>query len=264
MLALGFVISNEYIRRNRTLYIVNASSKYATVKIPGVGEFTNLKGRDGVPIKEGRYQAVISGPVQQTVDFEISSGYWGRWFGDPVWVLNIGGESILELVHAHYRAEDPQPPDYTFLYGESFHRFPEVTHPFKELPKTISVDSGETRTLVNLEVFDGEPYTLFFYFNQQGRTEEAWRLAEWRLRLHPEDDAMLTHYISSVKKADQIERVEKLLRFGLTNRPVLVQWHRFYQNLHQNKERDAALAGPVAERDRMQAPGGFGIELGGL
>lgn len=52
VVALGLVISNEYIRRNRTLYIVNAPSKYATVKIPGVGEFTNLKGRDGVPIKE--------------------------------------------------------------------------------------------------------------------------------------------------------------------------------------------------------------------
>ncbi len=63
--ALGLVISNEYIRRHRTLHIVNASSKYATVKISGVGEFTNLKGRDGVTIKEGHYQRVFRKFLQQ-------------------------------------------------------------------------------------------------------------------------------------------------------------------------------------------------------
>ena len=242
MLALGLVISNEYIRRHRTLHIVNASTKYATVKISGLGEFTNLKGRDGVTIKEGHYQAVISGPVQQTVEFEISSGYWARWFDDPAWVLNIGGESILELVHAHYKVEDLEPPDYAFFYGESFHRFPEVTHPFKELPKTVSMKHGETRTLVNLDLFEGEPYELFYYFSQQNRMTEAWRLAEWRLRSHPDDDLMLAHYTTSAKKADQHERVENFLRAGLTNRPVHIQWHRFYQNLQKSKTRNALLA----------------------
>ena len=247
LVALGMVISNEFIRRHRTLHIVSNFSKYATVKISGGGEFNNIKGKDEMTLKEGRYHASISGPISQEVDFEISSGYWARWFRDPAWVLNLGGESILTLVHAHYSANDPQPPDYHFLYGETFISLPEVNHLFTELPKSVSVDRGETRTLVNLKLFEPGPYVLFYYFTRENRMADAFKLAEWRLRLHPEDDSMLAQYFSTAKKSDQIDRLEKFLRTGLTNRPVLIQWHRFYQNLHQNKRNDAALLAEYAD-----------------
>ena len=247
LFALGMVISNEYIRRHRTLHIVSNFNKYATLKIPGVGEFNNIKGKDELTLKEGRYRVIVSGPVSQEVDVEISSGYWARWFNDPAWVLNLGGESILTLVHAHYSANDPQPPDYHFLYGQSFISLPEVPYPFAELPKSISVDRGETRTVVNLKLFEGEPYVLFYYFARENRMTEAFKLAEWRLSLHPEDDSMLAQYFSAAKKSDQIDRVEKFLRTGLTNRPVLIQWHRVFQNLHQNKRNDAALVAEYAD-----------------
>ena len=90
----------------------------------------------------------------------------------------------------------------------------------------------------------------FLYFNHQKNFSEAMRLAEWRLTLQPDDEQMLGHYFLAAQGHQQAERAEKFLRAGLTNRPVLIQWHRLYQGLRHDSDRDAAL---VAEYDRQLA-----------
>jgi tetratricopeptide (TPR) repeat protein len=241
VIALGFVIANEYIRRHRTVYIVNAYQQAATVQIDG-GEPVKIHGLGEITLAEGRHRAIISGPLQQAVDFEIKEGYWRRWFSDPVWVLNLGGAAVLNLSHVTYARNDPPPPVTAFSFGENFQRFPDVTHPFQELPEKVQVKSGQTKTLTHLDVMRSEPIGLFYYYYQQKNLPEAWRLAEWSLKLHPEDEDLLALYAQLAAASGQTERVEKFLRPGLTNRPVWVQWHRYYQNLHRGQAHEAVMA----------------------
>jgi len=245
LVVLGFVVANEFIRRHRTVHVVSAYKQAAKLQIDG-GEPVTIHGLGEITLAEGRHRATISGPLSQVVDFEIAEGYWSRWFSDPAWVLNVGGAAIVTEERAHYAAHDAPPVDTAFYFGENFQRFAEVTHPFKELPEKISVSSGETKTLIGLDVFQREPYTLFYYFAKQRRLPEAMRLAEWRLRQHPEDEMMLTLFAGSATKADQVKQVGDFLRTGLTNRPVLIPWHRYYQSLHRDKAHAAELAAQYA------------------
>jgi len=251
LVALGFVIANEYIRRHRTVHIVNAYKQIATVQVDG-REPVKVHGLGEIVVAEGKHHAVISGPVQQEVDFEIKEGYWGRWGNDPAWVLNLGGAAILELTHVTYAKNDPPPPRYWFSFGENFRRFPEVSHAFEELPEKIQVKAGESKTLTHLEVMSGDPASLFYYYyTEQKNLPEALRLAEWRLRVQPEDDAILVLYAQTARAAKQSERLEKFLQAGLTNRPVRIPWHRYYQNLTRDQQGDALLAaGYRAELER--------------
>ena len=151
---LGFIISNEYIRHHRKLYLINAYGQPAAVEIPGVGTVGHFKGLQTLAIPEGHFQARIHGPVEETVEFDVRDGYFDRWFGQPLWLINVGGGALLELTTATY-SRDPQPPALAFYTGQSFERFATVTHPFTPLPESIQIQSGSSSTLVRLGVYQG-------------------------------------------------------------------------------------------------------------
>jgi tetratricopeptide (TPR) repeat protein len=241
LVVLGFVISNEFIRRNRALHIVNAYPAVATVQLSDRTEAIRVHGLAKLTLAEGTYHAIVSGPVQEEIEFSIRENYWSRWFGKPVWVLNLGGAAILQVTHATYAKNDPPPPTYFFSFGEKFRRFSNVTHAFEDLPEKIQVKSGQSESRTHLAVLSGEPTDLFYYYTEEKNIPAALRLAEWRLQLQPEDDTMLTLYVQAAHLDKQAERLENFLRGGLTNRPVRVPWHRLYQNLGRAEQRDAEL-----------------------
>lgn len=240
LVLLGFVVANEYIRRHRTLHVVNSYPQAAHVRVDG-GEPVTIHGLGEIPLAEGKHHASISGPLPQEVDFEVRDGYWNRWFSDAAWVLDLGGASILKLSQVTYASANPPPPQTTFLFGQTFYRFPDVAYPFTPLPETLEIKSGNTRLVTHLEVMSSEPTGLFYYYFQKKNPAEAWRLAEWRLRLHPEDEDLLALYAQTTAAAGKTEQAEKFLRPGLTNRPIWVQWHRYYQNLHRTQAHDDKL-----------------------
>lgn len=240
LVALGFVISNEFIRRHRKLYFVNGYPETAMVRING-GEALLVRQSAEMNLAEGSYVATITGPVQEEVPFTIKESYWSRWFSDPAWVVNVGGSAILEFSQVTYARNDPPPPDYSFHFGERFQRFADVSHPFEELPEKVSVKSGQSKTLTHLDVFTYEPLTLLAYFTEQKQLPRALEFAEWRLRLAPEDDAFLNSYLSTALQAKQQERLEKFLDSGLASRPVRIQWHRAYQGIARRDGREPAL-----------------------
>lgn len=233
LVAVGFAVANEYIRQHRTLHIVNGFSQPADVKIEGVGEFKRIRSAEAVPLAEGRYHATISGPVQHEVDFEVSADYWSRWLNDPAWVLNIGGEAVLLQRAVTYR-KDPPPATVTVHYGKEFQRFEGITHPFTELPESLRMKSHEERTLVDLQLFQGDASEIFNYLNEKRQPVNAMEFAEHRLRAHPEDDYLLRLYLAAATGQGQSNRASLFLHDGLAVRPVRIEWHRAYQSLHEN------------------------------
>src|SRR4029077_10103547 len=132
LVALGFAISNEYIRRHRTLHLVNAFRQPAIVTISGAGT-ERFSGMRTLTLGEGTYHAVIDGPIHEEFDFQIQAGYFSRWFSEPAWVLNVGGAAVLVEETAIY-SQAPPPPGITFHCGKSFDQFANVTHAFTPLP----------------------------------------------------------------------------------------------------------------------------------
>lgn len=247
VVAIGFIIANEYIRCHRTLHIISGFKTPAVVEVRGVGKVTVGGQPVELSVKEGRHHASITGPVNQEVDFEVRGDYWGRWTDDAAWVLNVGGSALLQTTTAVYAKNGP-PPRFEFHFGEPFFRLNRVTHPFRELPPSLQMKEGESRTLVELSRFPGEPVVICYHLIHEKNLPEAMRLAEWRLKLEPGDERMLGGYLVAARAHQQLPRAETFLGAGLTNRPVAIQWHRVYQGLRSDAARDLALA---AEYDRQ-------------
>ena len=229
ILCLG--ISNEYIRHHREIYIVNGYDTPADVKIAGLGDVRHLKGLTSLSLPEGHYHAVVSGPIKEEFDFDVRDTYFNRWFGHPLWLINVGGAALLDLEEAVY-SQNPQPPTDSIYFGQNFQEFPNVTHPFQALPQSVEVDSGSTKTLVQLSLFKGDATDVFAYYHKTKGANEALDFAERWLRVRPDDAMMLVTYQSVGVREKQAKRVVAFLRAGLTNRPLQIAWHRAYQNLH--------------------------------
>ena len=242
LLALvGLLAWNEYIRGHRTIYVVNALTQRAELDVRGVGGVRAGLGVSQITVPEGRHHLTVRGPVAEEFDLEVSSGYFERWFNDPVWVVNVGRAAIIVMTTAHY-SENPRPSHFDFFFGESHHYFPDVSHAFLSLPESMRMKSHEERTVTQLDVYPDPPAGLFQYLTQTGRMGDAWRLAEWHLRRHADDQNMLRLYVEAAGSNHRVEAAESFLRVGLTNRPVEIEWHRAYQSLLRQRTREARMA----------------------
>ncbi len=247
LVILGFAVSNEYIRHHRTLYLVNGYDVPATVQIKGINEARNFTGLRDLQVPEGHFHAVITGPVQQELDFDVQDTYFNRWGGDPLWVINVGGGALLIKTEATYKV-NPDPPSLSFFTGQTFQQFDTVTHPFKTLPRSVEVSDGGSRTLVELNIFHGEASGIAAYYRRNGNPGEALTFSESWLRAHPNDETLLDSYEETAAEQKQTQRMEAFLRSGLSNRPVQISWHRAYQNLHDHGSDYPAL---LASYDQM-------------
>lgn len=246
LVLLGLGISNEYIRRHRTLHIVNANPGPATVQLESVGEIKVGSQVRAVTLAEGRYLARISGPTNQEIELRIQSDYWDRWFNDPAWVLNIGGKALLVQSSVTY-GQHPPPPGISFLFGETFLPLPRVTHPFKDLPQSLRLKSYETRTLVKLEVLQGSATDVVHFYEQKKDLPRAMSFAESWLQGHGDDNPMLQAYLSAAIQSGETNRALEFLRAGISVRPILVEWHRAYQSVRLWLDPSQVLAAEYQE-----------------
>jgi tetratricopeptide (TPR) repeat protein len=244
---VGFAVRNEYVRRHRTIYVVNALEQSAQLEVRGIASIPAPTGVSKMTVPEGRYHLIVRGPVVEEFDLEVSSGYSDRWLSNPAWVVNVGREAIFVITTAHY-SKDPQPSTFDLTYGESHYSFPNIDHVFEPLPDSMRMKSSEQRTMTQLDVYRAPASSLFQYLQQENRMGDAWRLAEWQLKRHSDDEDMLHLYISAAVPLRKTEAAESFLRAGLTNRPVEIEWHRAYQSIQRDRKREARLA---SEYDAM-------------
>ena len=232
------VLRNIYRGRHRTLFVVNGFSQPATVEVRGVGTIQVGSQAEKLELPEGRHHATISGPVREELDFEVRSAFWDRFNTDSLWLLNVGGSALLVEDHETYRKENPTPGTVSAHFGSQIERIDQIDHPFIPLPPSVSVQSGSEKILRHLDFFRGPPSHLIAYLQLHGRTAEAVALAEWRIKLHPEDAETLALFVSLADK----KHAEDVLRAGLQKRPIAMEWHRYYQNLGHSRAWEAWVA----------------------
>lgn len=247
VVAAGFLLRNSWVRTHRPLHVVNGFSRPAQIEFRGVGSFEAPPGHSTFSLPEGSHHATVRGPVHEEVELEIRADYWDRWTGQPAWVLNVGGEAVLELLEAVY-SQEQQPGSSTLHFGESFLAFPTVNHPFTDLPEKVQVSSSQPqRTLTALRLVTAPPAALVEHLHRQNDDDSALRLCELRLPRHPADSALLNDYLALCSRRAAPERARKFLQSGLTNRPVVIEWHRAYQSL----KTDRGNADLIAEYDAL-------------
>jgi tetratricopeptide (TPR) repeat protein len=259
LVSAGFVIANEYIRRHRTLYLVNATSADVTVAVhsSSLDRTVHLPATKAplpqarpslqkITLPEGSYHISEAGGSGVGFDMEVRTSYWSRWSGDPIWLINVQGAALLVETTATYRDDSPRPIQ-TLHFGREHEVLEAVSNPFTELPESIRMKSNESRTLTQLDFARTEPYAWMQKLSMDRRWSEAMDLAEWTLRRSPSEE-VLAEYMEIATNRKESNRAERFLRTGLAHRPVSITWHRAYQNFHRKAAEEPAL---IAEYDAL-------------
>lgn len=241
LVSIALALSNENIRRHRKLYVANAFGRELHLEISGIGPVKLERGFNQVNLPEGHYTAKFTGPIWEEVGVDIRDSYFDRWAGKPLWLLNPGGAAILMFERVTYSA-NPPPAYFTFEYGKNFQLFSRIDHPFEPMPHSVTLPSGTSEeTLTGLDLFREKPISAFYALERARRKPEAVSLAEWDLRLKPDDKEMLEAYTASVTQKAELARLDAFLGAGLSNRPVNIEWHRSYQDIHLSQSNGVKL-----------------------
>jgi tetratricopeptide (TPR) repeat protein len=242
LLAVGLAINNEYIRHHRTLHVINACGATTLVQADDQPP-VSIDGSGELRIAEGPHQIKVSGPVTKTYDVSLTTPYFERWFRTPVWILNPGGEAVIEAVTHVYSSSSKSPPSARpsrKLFVDDLIGLENCDYLFEKPPQRIAVQHS-TDVVVKLEVnrFEGTDADAFAELAADNH-DSAMRFAERRLQRSPAEDHLLTAYLSLATKADR-PKVKALLVSGLERRPVLLSWHRIYQNLGEAEVPESEL-----------------------
>jgi tetratricopeptide (TPR) repeat protein len=208
--------SNYHLSQNRALHIVSGFEQVASVEIEGQ-QALNIQPRTvkAIMLPEGKYRANIKGATNQTVDLNITASFLDRWFKAPAYVLNVGGSGLLI-------EEDGEKQQYHF--GQPFTSLRHADYVFVERPTDAM--PGKVR----IDFVKGQVGDVFYRLVESEKNEEAMKLAEWHLSLHPEDTGMLPGMATVAQLLKQEPRFRAFLEEGLKKRPVQMSWHRYYQD----------------------------------
>jgi hypothetical protein len=137
LLAGRLLINNEYIRLHRTIHVVNATGQPVRARVENqppvtIGDFGRLV------VNEGWHRIQLSGPVAETHEVEHRAGFFDRWSSKPNWILDPGGEAVLEQGLLFY-AENPPPSTHHLIVGRSFVTLPHVDYAFEAPPDKLDI-----------------------------------------------------------------------------------------------------------------------------
>lgn len=228
---LGLALNNEYIRKHRTLFVVNGFDAPVQVQVDNEPAAT-VSGLGKIAVAEGPHTIHVSGPVDETHNVELSTGYFDRWFRTPAWVVNPGGEAILQEVHLVYAAT-PRPSRQRLIVGQSFFAAPHYDYVFDQAPPTMNVQNQNAEVVkTRLDWMQGHEVETFYSLRTSDRSA-ALEFAQRRLKRHPEPKGLLKAYLASAT-AEELPQVQAFLRSSLDARPVNVSWHRAYQSIAES------------------------------
>ena len=259
-IVLGVFGANQYIARHRTLHLISGLKEPVTVTIDG-GAPTTLSGPfpTTVPIAEGPHHVVISGGLTDELDITLSSGFFDRFFSTPLFVLNPGGTSLL--THETVVYTKVQLPNgggsFEFLFGQPYLQFPDVDYAFLPFPKTINAnhDGNVSRSRIGLVE---EPVSkVIVRMLSDKKDADAVRLAEWQLKLHPEDTRTLELYLAITAGTPAAVQAHAFVKERLKVRPLEPEWHRIFLQMtatDQEREELAEVYDALLKAEPENAP----------
>jgi tetratricopeptide (TPR) repeat protein len=237
LLAL-YLGSAVWIGFHRQVHLVNATPAAYPVTVNGRPQ-TLPPGVTAVRVPEGDLTVAFTDPGVQLppVQCRVASNFFGRPFFGHTFVVNPDRLAILVEQEATYaEVPVPSPPD-KLQTGEALYHFTGVDYEFTELPRTHRIDKGKTvtKTRVGLQ----QPPTPEARWRQVslvlGPDQMPTYARQW-LQFEPEN----TYFLSQLLQALPAEEGLAFLEPKLAVRPILVENHRFYQDLmdRHHPERD--------------------------
>lgn len=199
LILLGLAGHNEYVRRNRTLLLINNTGQPVTYSLDGQEATTTELMETKVPIMEGQHTVSISSPVNKQYDINVSSSYFDRWGCKPVWLINVNGEAILIEDTLYYAEVPPPSTEQTEMREVVVRRH--IDYPFVDAPEQLKVEHSKTVKKSGMRIADTGQVPLVNYLillEAADIPDQAYVYARHVLDRDPEDLQLLSTMARSV------------------------------------------------------------------
>jgi len=238
-LVILFLIANWYLGNHQPLQVVNQLPADATVTVPGHDPLVIPPGeRKLVKVPEGRYDINIQVEKNpsQPVQVDISNKWYERFFSNKLFILNVASAAVIIWEETTYR-ENPKPNDpysYRLYVGEPFITIDKVNYKFEPFPETIPLESGDSEIRTRVDIFRAAPNIMAaILVDAKIAPQKILTYLEAHLGIIHEDESLLSTYLILSQTGNALQRALKFLEKDLHQRPVWVEWHRFYQSARE-------------------------------
>ncbi len=246
---IGLVLLNGYIANHRDLYVVNGLPVPMTVRLNDDEDTVSLPAVSyrTVELPEGTHQVEIVKPesLAGPVEFSFSSGWFGRFFNTPAFVLDPSRTTAVTWEQTVY-AENPRLADEADAkskvhFGQPLTYYDDVDYLFEEFPESIQVKNNEQARRTRVAMYKGSAIDLLGMYGDNVSPAAESELLERLLLAAPDDTTVLSSYIYAANAADTMDQALDFLAAGLDERPLRVQWHRYYQSFLMRDNRTEEL-----------------------
>lgn len=236
-----------YHQSNLTVVLVSGAPKPYTVELNG----TSHRLAPGAPIvltlSEGDFK-LTGGPrgeASPPQTFHFALPFFDHLSDRRVAVINPDRAAILAVETIVYRAEGASDDtggggDVTLYANEASYFLPAPDFVIEPFPQRIKMPQGSARTSRTrlTQVSAGGPAERANLLLERRGYPTMLRHVALLAAAQPEDEQLLQFAVTTLKPAD----ARALLERHLGDRPVLVEWHRYYQDFAASRLPDVDLA----------------------
>lgn len=218
----------------RELWLVNGSLTPYTIQLNDTTYNLKPSAPKRIRIPMGGHTVRIKGtlfPVE-AFNFTYKLPFWKRLNDDNTLVLNPDAMAFLINEAVPYISEGSSrhgEPKYDYYFGKKWYVIPAVDYAFRDLPKNIDM-YGEIEYKNHLMLYEtisyldslnalaanGSPADLKIFSQRAMQFDAA-----------NGDGAVLLQIAKGTNELGSVENLER----GLAKRPLLIEWHRFYQSV---------------------------------
>lgn len=223
-----------YQGQNQTVWLVSGVGRPYSAKVNGKTYTLNPGTREKIDLPEGKVSVQSLDPADsspaQTIT--ISTPFLTRPFSNHTLVINPDQAAVIhrQIIHYVARGTDRPKNQNFYLGGQIFFDVPSIDYPFVEPPQTLQMDSNSTERQ-SLELVGGSasiapPMMLQLISDHLDKAALA-KVAWQRLQYEPQASGYIDLLAGTMPPAELAAK----LRPRLAQRPIVIEWHRAYQNV---------------------------------
>lgn len=242
LFALWSFFSKAYEKgANREVWLVNGTGNEYRVDINGSQHVNRVDAATKITLAEGTWDMTFLEtpfPVED-VSVTFETPFFSRIFSSPTVVLNPDGLALLGRAETTYSEHEVDAEDtYETFHSSRVYSFPDIDYPFRPFPRQIKLDSdksAERRSrLYNCRTEFPDDY-LGIAYSCIPRDDLPPYLSR-ALLIAPEDQMVLYGYYGICGGLSKMDQFMAFIKGGLGKRPILVDWHRLYQNAMEQRQ----------------------------
>jgi tetratricopeptide (TPR) repeat protein len=230
-----------WIGQAREVFLVNGTDRPYTVAVNGTEHRLPPQAATPVRVAEGDVKIESRDPAVplEPIEGRIETSFFSRPFASHTFAVNPDRLAVLVKEESVY-AEVPRPPQRPaeLHTGQAFYEFSGLDYEFAPFPATVQAKKGETVTKTRVALYPGlTPEFRLAVVSHLLPPAEQHAYAERLLRFQPDNVLALQWLLSQLPDQEAIAFLEP--RLG--PQPLLVEWHRAYQQLMEKTHPETDL-----------------------